>query len=249
MLKDALNKGSFVLGTWCDIPSPEVVNVLAKAKLDFIIIDMEHGPMDFKTAQEMDMAARSEGMETLIRVPRIDSSDILRALDTGVSGIIVPHIENIEDRKRVVSYSKFPPVGERGFNPYIRCGGYHQVGPDYFNERNNNTLVALILEGIGALNNLEAIIDDPEIDLIYIGTYDLSVALGLSGNAQHPKVLKELEKAVGKIRKARKSAGCMIHDVSDLNQFKEFGIQFITYQVDSAIIYESFSRMRREFDR
>jgi 4-hydroxy-2-oxoheptanedioate aldolase len=248
VLKEALKDGSFVLGTWCDLPCPAVVSVLTKAKLDFVIIDMEHGPMDYKTAQEMDMAARCEGGEALIRVPRLDRSDILRALDTGVSGIIVPHIEDVEDRKKAVAYSKFPPTGERGFNPYVRCGGYHMASPNYFNEQNENTIVGLILEGVAALRNLEAIIDDPEIDLVYIGTYDLSVALELSGNVQHPKVLRELERAVAKIRKAKKSAGCMIHNISDLKKFKELGIQFITYKVDSAIIYDAFSAMKRESD-
>jgi len=249
MLKNALKEGSFVLGTWCDLPSPAVVNVLTKAKLDFVIIDMEHGPMDYRTAQEMAMAAECEGAEALIRVPRLDESDILRALDTGVSGIIVPHVEDVQDRKRIVAYSKYPPTGERGFNPYVRCGSYHKAGGEYFNEQNNRIIVGLILEGIEALRNLETIIDDSEIDLVYIGTYDLSAVLGLAGDVQHPNVLKELEKAVVKIRKAKKSAGCMIHNVQDLKKFKELGIQFITYKVDSAIIYDAISDMRREFDR
>lgn len=248
MLKEVLKNGSFVLGTWCDLPSPAVVNVLARAKLDFVIIDMEHGPMDYKIAQEMVMAAECENVEALIRVPRLDESDILRALDTGASGIVVPHIEEAEDRKKVIAYSKFPPVGKRGFNPFVRCGGYRKVNQEYFVEQNKRIILCLILEGISALKNLETIIDDPEIDLIYIGTYDLSVALGLSGDVDHPNILKELGKAVAKIRKAKKSAGCMIHNISDLKKFKDLGIQFISYKVDSAIIYDTVSEIKREFN-
>ncbi|MFA6129521.1 MAG: aldolase/citrate lyase family protein [Candidatus Omnitrophota bacterium] len=249
MLKKSLKNGSFVLGTWCDLPSPAVVNVLAKAGLDFVIIDMEHGPMDYRIAQNMVMAAECEGAEALVRVPCLDESEILRALDIGSAGVIVPHIESVEDRKKAVAYSKFTPVGKRGFNPYVRSGGYCKADREYFNKQNEKTILGLILEGVGALKNLEAIIDDPHIDLIYIGTYDLSAALGLAGDVGHPKVLKELEKATTKIIKAKKSAGCMIHSFSDLAKFKKLGIQFITYKVDSAIIYEAVAGIKREFTR
>jgi len=249
MLKESLKKGCFVLGTWCDLPSPAVVNVLAKAKLDFVIIDMEHGPMDYRVAQEMVMAAECEETEALVRVPRLDESDILHALDIGATGVIVPHIESVEDRKKAVAYSKFYPIGKRGFNPYVRSGGYCKANREYFRNQNEKTILGLMLEGAGALKEIDAIIDDPCVDLIYIGTYDLSLALGLAGDAGHPKVLKELEKATAKIIKAKKSAGCMIHNFSDLEKFKNSGIQFITYKVDSAIIYDAVSGIKREFDK
>ena len=140
MIKQQMKAGKFVLGTWCVLPSASVINVIAKAGLDFVIIDMEHGPMDYKIAQEMIMAAESEGCEAIIRVPRNDESDILRALDIGASGIIVPHIENIADRKNAVSHSKFSPVGNRGFNPYVRAGQYHGVTGAYFDEQNKRIL-------------------------------------------------------------------------------------------------------------
>ncbi len=249
MLKESLKKGKFVLGTWCDLPSSAVVNVLAKAKLDFVIIDLEHGPMDYKMAQDMVMAAECEGAEALVRVPRLDESDILRALDIGATGVIVPHIESVEDRKKAVTYSKFLPQGKRGFNPYVRCGGYSQATREYFNDQNNRVILGLILEGVAALNDLESIIDSPEVDLVYIGAYDLSVALGFPGEVNHPEVLKELEKAVKKIIKAKKSAGCMIHNSSDLKKFKEMGVQFMAYKVDSAIIYDAVSQIKGEFDK
>ena len=249
MLKESLKKGSFAIGTWCDLPSPAVINVLAKAGLDFVIIDMEHGPMDFETAQEMAFAAEAEGKEALIRVPRLDESDILRALDCGVSGIIVPHIESVKDRENVVKFSKFPPAGIRGFNPYVRCGSYRKPEKDYCEKRNKESVIGIILEGKQALQDLEKIIDDPNIDIVYVGTYDLSVALGLNGDVNHPEVIRHLEEAVSKIKKAGKAAGCMIHDVAGLKRFKELGIQFICYKVDTAMIYDSVSGIVQELKK
>ncbi len=249
MIKQKMKQGGFVLGTWCELPSPTAINVMAKAGLDFVIIDMEHSVMDFKTAQEMVMAAEAEGCDAIIRVPRNDESDILRALDTGAAGIIVPHIETVADREKVVGYSKFSPQGNRGFNPYIRAGGYTGAAADYFKIQNEKILVGIIVEGKQAIADLEAIINDPEVDVVYIGTYDLSVALGVPGEVKHMRVITALKNCAEKIKKAGKRAGCMIHNGDDLKFFKEIGIQFITYKVDTAIIFDAFSRMKKEMER
>lgn len=249
MIKQKLKEGKFVLGTWCVLPSPSVVNILAKAELDFVIIDMEHGAMDYKIAQEMIMAAESDGCEAIIRVPKNDESDILRALDIDPSGIIVPHIENIEDCNKVVTFSKFAPIGNRGFNPYVRAGSYHGVTYTFFSEQNKKILLCIIVEGINALNNLEQIISNPEIDVVYIGTYDLSVVLGVPGDVKKPKVINALETAVKTIKSKGKCAGCLVHNVDELKYFKKIGIQFITYKVESGIIYQSFNEIKKEMEK
>jgi 4-hydroxy-2-oxoheptanedioate aldolase len=249
MIKEKLKNQECVLGTWCEIPSPMLVNVLAKAGLDFVIVDMEHSVMNFSIAQDMIMAAGAEGKEAFVRVPGNNNSDILRALDCGSAGVIVPHVESAIDRDLVVTYSKFPPQGDRGFNPYIRSGGYHSVGKEYFSEQNKKTLLILIVEGQNGLMNLEAIVDHPDVDVIYVGTYDLSVALGVPGDVKNPKVLKTLEEMVKKIRAANKAAGCMIHSLEDLKYFKKIGIQFITFKTDTAIIYDAFKQMKEELDK
>lgn len=246
MFKNTFEEGTYLLGTWCELPSPAVVNVLARAGLDFVIIDMEHGAMDYRIAQEMAMAAECEGTKALICVTRLDEQHILRALNTGVSGILVPHIETVIDREKAVFYSKFPPVGWRGFNPFIRSGGYHKVVPGYFHDQNTRIALGIVIEDNAALKILGSIIDDPEIDMVYIDTYDLSVDLGLAGDVRHTIVLSALEKAVATIRKARKVAGCTIKSKQDFYNFKDMGIQFITYKADSAIIYDGISGLKRK---
>jgi 2-keto-3-deoxy-L-rhamnonate aldolase RhmA len=150
LLKEKLKRGECVLGTWCDIPSPAVSNVIAKAGLDFMIIDMEHGPMDFKVTQEMAMAAEAGGSEAIVRVPTNDESAILRSLDLGSAGIMVPRVGSAASRAQVVNFAKYPPVGKRGFNPYIRGLGYSAVSTE---ESNRDTILALMLEDVESINN------------------------------------------------------------------------------------------------
>jgi len=242
-IKQALQNGKQVFGTWCLIPSPEVINILAKAGLDFVLIDMEHGPMDFVVAQRMVLAAEVEGCEAIIRVPRNDETDILRALDTGASGVIVPHIESAPDCKSAISYMKYPPVGVRGFSPYARAGGYTSRA-DHTVLENARLITGIIIEGKFGFENLASILDTPDLDLVYIGTYDLSVALGVPGETRNKKVIDYLESSVALVRRSGKAAGCLFHDLKELDYFKEIGIKFLTYKVDASVLYDGFSFVR-----
>ena len=123
-IKDKLKLGKDVYGVWCVIPSPEVINIISKSGLDFVIVDMEHGPMDYTIAQQMVISAHSENCNAIIRTPRNDESNILKSLDIGSDGIIIPHVNSIEDVEKCISYSKYPPIGNRGYTPYTRSGVY-----------------------------------------------------------------------------------------------------------------------------
>lgn len=241
-LKEKLKKGEFAIGTWCEIPSPEVINILAKAGLDFVIIDMEHGSMDFTTASRMIMAAEVEGCSPIIRVSRNDESDILRALEIAPEGIIVPHVESVEDRISAINYLKFWPVGGRSLNPYTRAGGY-AVTSDFTKKQNKNILSCLIIEGEKGILDIEKIIDDEEIDIVYLGTYDISMALGVPGDTKNIKVVKTLEKLVKTIQNKKKFAGCLFHTEQELNSFKKMGIQFLCYKVDTGVIFDTFNKI------
>lgn len=242
-LKERLNKGQSIIGTWCEIPSPELVNVLAKAGLDFIIIDMEHGATDFVTASQMIMAAEADGCDPIIRVSRNNESDILKALEISPQGIIIPHIETVEDRINAINFMKFPPEGKRSLNPYTRAGGY-RVTPNFTTAQNKKLLSCLIIEGENGILNMEAIINDKNVDLIYIGTYDISSMLKIPGDTKNPEVLKILKKLVKIIRQKGKIAACMFHDEQELKLFRQIGIQMLCYKVDTNVIFDAFNKIK-----
>jgi len=115
MLKERLRAGEIVFGSWCVIPSGSVMNIIASAGFDFVIIDLEHGPVSFETAEEMCRAAQSEQVSPIIRLGQINEEHILKSLDIGVEGLLVAHVETPEDARKVVSFSKYYPIGKRGF--------------------------------------------------------------------------------------------------------------------------------------
>ncbi len=241
-LKKLLAKGENVIGTWCEVPSPEVINILAKAGLDFVIIDMEHGAMDFNLAGKMVMAAEVESCFPLIRVSRNDHSDILRALETAPEGIIIPHIESKNDRLKAVKYAKFSPLGDRSLNPYTRAGGYRSY-KSFTQKENEKSLVGLIIEGKEGIRNIEEIIDDKNVDLVYIGTYDISAMLGIPGDTRNPLVFDTLKKIVKLVRNKNKAAGCLFHDKEERKVFERIGIQFLCYKVDTSILFDEIQNI------
>ncbi len=243
-LKNKLAAGKTVLGTWCEIPSPEFINVLAKAGMDFVIIDMEHGSADFEQAGKMVVAAEVEGCSPIIRVPTNNDSVILRALELGAEGVIVPHVESVEERKRVIDAMKFPPVGKRSLNPYVRAGGYKST-PNFTKEQNKKTLSAILVESLPGIEDLENIIDDDYLDVVYMGSYDISIALGVPGDTKHPKVVETLKKMTKIITKKGKTAACLFHSNDDLHFFKKIGVKFLCYKVDTAIVLDEVQRVKK----
>lgn len=240
-MKNKLINKSFVLGTWVETPSYYSINVIAKSGLDFVIIDMEHGVSNFDLAQNMVISAQAEGVSALIRVPKVDESYILRALDSGCDGIIVPQVKSYEDVERIVEYAKYAPIGKRGFNPFVRAGNYSNKNPDYTKNQNENKIIGVILESLDALNDIEKIAANEYIDVIYLGQYDLSLAFGKAGDIKHPKVLEFMDKAIKIAKKYNKHIGYMVHSANDVKEAVEKNIKFLVYKTDTSILFDGYN--------
>ena len=238
-LKDKMKSDQNIYGTWCLIPSPVTINIIAKSGLDYVIIDMEHGPADFTEAQEMVMAAHAEGCSVLVRLADHSRTSILRSLDIGSDGILVSCVENVLQVREIISAAKYPPVGERGYSPYTRSGGY-AFCDSYTTRANDYTVVGVIVETKKAVENLREIVSDPFLDLVYIGTYDISKDLGITGQVKHKKVRDVLDKCAKVIAMSNKVAGCLFHDEDELNYFLSMGIQFLAYKTDTNVLYSAY---------
>lgn len=239
-LKKKLRGGESVIGTWSVIPSPSVAEIIARASFDFIIIDMEHGPTSFETAENMIRAAEMNGCSPLLRVPSNLDWQILRGLEIGSHGIVVPQITSVKEARRAVKAIKYFPKGKRGFSPFTRAGGYTNEGADKLATlANRKTLTVLLVEGTEGISDLDAILKVPNIDVVYLGTYDLSQSAGYPGQPNHPEVLAYVKRCVRKIRKYGVAAGILVQSPEELKRSKKLGVQFLAYLVDCAILHKT----------
>ena len=243
-LKRLLRNGQTCIGTWSVIPSPSLVNILGASGFDFVIIDCEHGPASLETAEDMVRALESESCTPLVRVPNVSSSNILRSLEIGSHGIVVPQIDNQNQAKDVIKSSKYSPLGERGMSVFTRSSGYNAIGQKNRTQiENEETMVILLIEGKSGIKSLEKICEVEGIDVIYIGTYDLSQSLGVSDDVDSPIIINAVEECVKIIRDNGKAAGVLAQNQKDVKKWIDIGVQFIPYMVDCGIIYDACSKI------
>jgi 2-keto-3-deoxy-L-rhamnonate aldolase RhmA len=169
-----------MIGTWVKLPTVEVVEILAVAGLDFVIIDLEHGAISMETASQMIGAAHAAGMRPLVRVPAASAAFVQPVLDAGAAGIVVPHVEDPGSARDAVRAVRFPPLGERGASPSGRAGGWGTVPLDAYLAAAEAILVVAQVESMTALAAIEEIGSVPGIDLVFIGEVDLAASSGLA---------------------------------------------------------------------
>ena len=251
-LRQKLKSGEVLLGPWCVIPSAVVMNIIASVGFDYVIVDMEHGVASFETAEEMVRAAHSKGVPAIVRQGTISEENILKSLEIGSDGILSAHVESAGNAREVVALSKYHPIGRRGFSPYTRAGNY-SGGDDitcHAPDQNERTLVGVLLEGRKGLESLDEVLEVEHLDLIYIGAYDLSQALGMPGNVGHPKIKEYMEQCIRKIRGAGIAAGGFVaKNREDIKWMVDIGMQFITYLPDCAVIHNAFKVSVDEFNK
>jgi 4-hydroxy-2-oxoheptanedioate aldolase len=245
-MKEQLKKNRRVFGTWCMLPSAEVVSVLCKSGLDFVLIDFEHSPIDFIVAQSIVTAATAEGKRAIIRVSKLDEIEILKALDIGAEGIIVPHVQTSNDVGKIVKYAKYPPLGSRGYSPYTSAGSFHIQDGGGTAKANGNCFIGVIIEDKTGLSNLSEIVKNPSIDIVYIGVYDISVSLGCPGEVDNPLVRNAIDQICNMCIRLGVKVGCMFHTIEGFKYLVKCGVNFLVYKTDTFLLYESLDLIRQE---
>jgi len=204
-LKRKLAEERRVCGVLVDVLSEDLVEVFGRVGFDFAVLDAQHGGVDPERARGLLRAAELPGLTTLVRVPRNDASEILRYLDAGAGGIIVPNVTTGTDVAQAVSAMKYPPEGRRGAAGRSRAAGYGltQSAADWFAGANAEVLFMPLVEDPEALDHLPEICGAPGVDAVLAGPGDLSLAMGVPGGFGDPRV----QAAVARIRAAAVAAG------------------------------------------
>ena len=232
-LKQRLNNQETLLGTLSSLPSPEVTEIMAQAGFDWLFIDMEHGPFEVLMAQRMMMAAGD--CPCLVRVPGHSEVHIKKALDAGAAGLIIPQVSSAEQAEKVIGFAKYPPLGNRGVGGG-RAQGYGSNLATYVEEANEQLLMVLQVEHIDGVNHIDEILEVDGIDVIFIGPYDLSASLGLTGQVGHPKVLEAIARVEAKCKAKGMPMGYFDVSPEGVLPYREKGYQLLTCGVDTGFL-------------
>lgn len=241
-LKEKLKNREKPLGLFFDTSSVTIMECLGRCGFDFAIIDNEHSPIEAESSADYIRAAELVGITPLCRVRDTSRPAVLKLLDVGAQGLIVPCVHSVEQVKDIIKYAKYYPIGERGFCPTRKDGwGFDIPGgvPATMAHFNDETLLIPQCETVGALEHIEEIAALEGVDGIFVGPYDLSISMGIPGEFDKP----EFQAAIDRIVKAVHDAGkfCVFFAGSTdavVAGFKR-GFDGMAYSLDAAIIIEA----------
>jgi 2-dehydro-3-deoxyglucarate aldolase/4-hydroxy-2-oxoheptanedioate aldolase len=243
--KELLNQGKVALGSIAgQIRSAEVARLYAAAGLDWIFIDTEHGCHTVETVQDLVRASLMTDMTPIVRLPDFQYSLVARALDMGAEGIILPRAESPELLAKAVSWTKFPPVGVRGFGLGVPQVGYQTATFDeIIGHYNDQTLVAFQIESQVALDRRDELISVPGVDAVMIGPADLSISLGVAGQFEHPKLVEAIMQVIETCNKYDRIPAIQVRSPALAKFWIDRGMKLVGCGADLAILWDAVSSM------
>lgn len=208
-MKEKLKRGEPVFGVSIMIPSPQIVEMVAAAGFDWVLLDCEHGTLTLESVELMTMAAEASGITAIARPMTKTPEHILQVLDRGVMGVQVPHVTTAQEAREVIAAVKFHPTGQRGLAAGTRAAVYDSYGPmaDYVKAANDATLIAIQIEDQSAVENVDELLAVSGIDVYFIGPSDLSQSMGHPGNPKAATVAAAIESTLRKMQAAHRTPG------------------------------------------
>ena len=230
-VKAQLKKGQSVVGIVISVNNVEVAAQAASLGFDFLWLEMEHAPLSLETVRNIVLATRGLPAVPIARPPVNDLWTAKRLLDTGVLGVIFPFTRTPELARQAVAACRYPPIGLRGSGADL--AQFRWPAPEgYHDFADENVLVVAVVEDRSAVMHIDEIAATPGIDVMFIGTSDLSFSLGLRGEQNHPKLDETVERIVAAAKKHGKVLGRPGRTPDEINRFQKQGFQFFMSGTD-----------------
>lgn len=252
-LKERLRSGEVCLGTHTYSASPANVEIIGRAGFDWVLIDCEHapvGPYDTLLLESLLRAAELSGATPLVRVPENDETMIMKVLDSGAAGVVVPHVNDGDAARRAVRAMRYPPHGTRGTCSNTRATGYYsrikKDGDAFWENANAEVITVVLVEEHGAIDKIDDIVSVPGIDVVYIGPRDLAMSMG-EPDMKSPRV----REAIAYITKIVSAKGIAIGqpfyypNLASAADLVREGATFLACTSDIRIFYEACSQITR----
>ena len=206
-LKTLWREGGIALGAIATIPSVQVVQVMAQAGLDWVMIDLEHGAIGPEAAHAMIAATTGTKLVPLVRVGAASTTHAKLPLDLGAMGICFPMMTTRKDAEAAVRAVRYPPEGERFWGPFSAALRWGLSVQEYVEVANEKVLAIGTIEHIDALASIKEVVGTPGLDLVFIGPGDLATSMGLKGRTDYPAVTDAIAKLEPSIRESNVAMG------------------------------------------
>ena len=227
-----------VFGLWVTLESPSITEMAVALGLDWVVIDAEHGHLDWKEITEHIRATVRSDTVALVRIAELNGALIKRALDIGADGIVIPWIETAEQLKLAVAWSRYPTEGLRGIGAE-RATGWGQCFAEHAEEANEHVLVVPIIESVQAVRQVPMMCQVDGVELMWFGPADFSSTAGFRGQWEGPGVAEQILRLKDTIRAAGKHCGLIATGIENVHERQAQGFRGIGLGTDAGLLLRS----------
>jgi 2-keto-3-deoxy-L-rhamnonate aldolase RhmA len=209
-LKARLKNGEHVLGTMVNlVDNPEIAKIIKVCGFDYFIIDCEHGCFDYGAVASILAMAREIGICGMVRIPEVKREVILKYMEMGAGGLMLPNAESVEQAEKLVEHSKYHPLGNRGVSLLRPATGFEKIdnAAAYMQKNNQETVLIVQVESPKAVQNIDEILAVEGIDAAFIGPNDLTQSMGILGQYEHPDYIAAVDHVIAMAKKNQKFSG------------------------------------------
>ncbi len=235
-LRELVKNGRVAFGATVHVPAASLVEILGHVGFDFAMIDTEHGLFGMEAIGELIRAAQGVELSPVVRVLNNDPSLIMKALDLGAEGVIVPHVSNQDQALKAVEACRYGKGGNRGACPLVRAADYGLADwRNYEKRANTDPLVFLLIEDLEGASQIEQILTIDGIDVIHLGAFDMSVSGGYQGNVNHPEICKALDRILAACKERHVPVMHAITNGADVDTWIGKGVRLFHQSADTIV--------------
>ncbi len=241
-LRKRLYNGEKVMGTMLNIVDHiDMVKIMKVCGFDWIIVDNEHGCMAYDKVAAMCALAKEMDMGCLVRIPECSRESILRYLEMGADGLMMPNCNTAQQARQLVEYAKYTPVGNRGVSMMRGHTCYLPVpsAADYMKKANEETLLIIQVESPEGVKNIDEIMAVEGIDVAFVGPNDLCVSMGIPGQFSNPQYLQAVDRVIAACKAAGKFSGIQTMTVDTLIPWIQKGMTCNLYSNEVRLMMDS----------
>ncbi|MFT3950360.1 MAG: aldolase/citrate lyase family protein [Agriterribacter sp.] len=238
LMRKKLAAQQAVYGIWITLESPSITEIAVHCGLDWIVIDAEHGHLDWHNITEHIRAAVRSNTVVLVRISHIDEGIIKRVLDIGADGIVVPHVETVDDWNKALAYARYPPNGIRGIGAE-RATKWGSAFAQHVADADKHLMMIPIIESVKGGKNIDEIIGADNTEIIFFGPADYSASAGHAGEWEGKGIAETINDLKDKIIAAGKNCGVMIRSKEDRDHRYQQGFRMLAIGTDAGLILKT----------
>ncbi|MEW5978747.1 MAG: aldolase/citrate lyase family protein [Acidobacteriota bacterium] len=244
-----LRSGGFVrVAGVSRVTEPWLAEMIGRFGFDVIWLDMEHRSFGYEAVDVMSLASRATGIDLMVRILKTGYSSPMRCLESGANGLMVPHVRSVEEARQWVEWSRFPPIGRRGFDGAGVDADYMLADPiEHMRNGNEETFLALQIEDREAVECVEEIAALDGVDLLFVGPADLTLSYGVPFQFEHIRVQRAIDRVAAAAAKAGKWWGTTSGSPEAAQEALDRGARMVTCGSDHVLLVRGFQNAAREF--